>query len=151
MYNFSHIARTACENRSWNSTQLKQCACVSWCLIHSSNVWVSWPKMPGNAFSSIPVFFPGEHAPNPPRNDGLYHEPSTFHKTPATEKLNTTLGYLCYHITYLAATYKENRIWGTLSFGEQQQSTIFIILHLFLQLALHFLKEFRSVKRGEKS
>ena len=39
-------------------------------LIH---VRVSWPKMPGNAFSSIQDFknFLGEHAPRPPRNNGL--------------------------------------------------------------------------------
>ena len=51
--------------------------------------------MPGNAFSSIPVSknFPGKHAPRPPRNDKAHcmgppdPEPSTFHKTSATEKL----------------------------------------------------------------
>ena len=45
--------------------------------------------MPGNAFSSVLVFknFPGEHAPEPPLVGPLDPQPSTFHKTPATEKL----------------------------------------------------------------
>ena len=53
--------------------------------------------MPGNAFSSFPVFknFLGEHAPGPPnkrwakahRMGPPDPQPSTFHKTPATEKL----------------------------------------------------------------